>query len=55
MSSNFLDMSGYAVYVWGSYGVTLLVFGWNVLAPQLGRREVLRRLREAAAEPGSGA
>jgi heme exporter protein D len=28
----FFDMGGYARYVWPSYGLTLLVLGWNLLA-----------------------
>ena len=51
--SDFLAMGGYAPYVWGSYGATALVFAWNLLAPRLQRREVLRRLRSAStAEKG---
>ncbi|QFY41636.1 heme exporter protein CcmD [Candidatus Methylospira mobilis] len=28
----FFDMGGYARYVWPSYGLALLVLGWNLLA-----------------------
>jgi heme exporter protein D len=28
----FLDMGGYARYVWPSYGLALLVLGWNLFA-----------------------
>jgi heme exporter protein D len=45
--SEFLNMGGYAFYVWGSYGAGALVFGWNLLAPALRRREVLRRLADS--------
>ena len=48
--SDFLNMGGYAVYVWGSYGAALAVFVWNVVAPQLERRAVLQRLRDSAAQ-----
>lgn len=44
MSSNYLDMSGYAAYVWGSYGFAAAVFAWNLIAPRLRRREILKEL-----------
>lgn len=44
MSSEFLNMSGYAVYVWGSYGFAAIVFAWNLIAPRLRRREILKEL-----------
>lgn len=46
MSGEFWNMGGYALYVWGSYGAGLAVFAWNVLAPWLRRRQVLRKLKE---------
>ena len=46
MSSNFFDMGGYALYVWSSYGIALVVFVWNVLAVRAGRRAAQRRLTE---------
>ena len=46
MSSNFWDMGGYALYVWGSYGLALVVFAWNVIAVRAARRSVQRRLVE---------
>ncbi len=46
--SDFFAMGGYAMYVWGSYGAALAVLAWNLAAPRLARREVLRRLREGA-------
>ena len=41
----FLEMGGYGLYVWGSYGVALLLMG---LEPWLVRRRHRRALREAA-------
>jgi heme exporter protein D len=38
--SDFLSMGGYAWYVWGSYGVTVLVLALEVIA-------LRRRAREA--------
>jgi heme exporter protein D len=46
MSSNFWQMGGYAPYVWGSYGLAVVVFAWNVIAVRIGRRSVHRRLSE---------
>jgi heme exporter protein D len=43
----FLEMGGYAFYVWGSYGAALAVFAWNVVAPRLERARLQRALREA--------
>ena len=40
--SDFLSMGGYAWYVWGSYGVTVLVLVLEVMA-------LRRRVREAKA------
>ena len=40
--SEFLSMGGYAWYVWGSYGVTVLVLVFEVIA-------LRRRAREAKA------
>jgi len=51
--SEFWSMGGYALYVWGSYAAALAVFGWNVLAPYLERRAVLRKLRAAGNEAGA--
>jgi heme exporter protein CcmD len=44
--SEFLAMDGYAVFVWPSFLLTVLVLVWGVLAPW--RRH--RRLRRALAE-----
>lgn len=41
----FFAMGGYAVYVWPSYAVFLLVLLADALAPVLRRRRVLRELR----------
>lgn len=43
--NEFLDMGGYAFYVWGSFGAALVVFAWNVLAPCLERARLRRALR----------
>lgn len=38
----------YAVFIWSSYALTLAVLLWNALAPRLRRRELQRKLSEAA-------
>jgi heme exporter protein D len=55
--SEFFAMNGYAFYVWGSYGVTLLVFAVEILLVRHRRSNVLRELRlmrEDSAEQGNG-
>lgn len=47
LTAEFWQMGGYAVYVWGCYGATALVFAWNLLAPALCRRELIARLQDA--------
>ncbi len=42
----FWSMSGYAAYVWGSFGLTLVVYLWNWLAPRRRRREILESVME---------
>ena len=41
--SEFLAMGGYGFYVWGSYGLALLVLLLNLYLP-LRRRKTVRRL-----------
>jgi heme exporter protein D len=47
--SDFFHMGGYALYVWFSYAVALVVLGGTILVPLLRhrrlRRELERRLR----------
>ena len=43
--SEFFYMNGYAFYVWGSYGVTLLVFLVEVAMVRNRRKQALRQLR----------
>lgn len=43
--SEFFAMNGYAFYVWGSYGLTLLVFLVETVAVRRRRTLVLRQLR----------
>lgn len=41
---NFLAMGGYAVYVWGSYGVTLALIVAEVALLRMRRRSMLTML-----------
>lgn len=51
--NEFLDMGGYAFYVWTSYALALFVLGLNWLLPRRALRQrrqaLLRRARPAAA------
>ncbi len=42
--ADFLNMGGYALYVWGSFGVTALVLIAEVWQVRAKRRETLRNL-----------
>lgn len=46
--SDFFAMGGYALYVWGSYGVTVLVLAIEVVLVLQKKRSVLRRLAQLA-------
>ena len=37
--AQFLNMGGYGLYVWGSYGAGLAVFAWNLLYPPITSNE----------------
>lgn len=41
----FLNMGGYAGYVWSSYGIAMLVLLLNLLVSRRRHKSVLRRLR----------
>ena len=41
--ADLLDMGGYALYVWGSFGMTAVVLGWEAVM-------LLQRHRRAADE-----
>lgn len=48
--SEFANMGGYGLYVWGSFGVTGLVLAWEVAALALRRRALARDIDDPAAE-----
>jgi heme exporter protein D len=41
--SKFFSMGGYALYVWGSYGVTFVLLGAEVLILLKRKRDLARR------------
>ncbi len=41
----FIDMGGYAGYVWSSYGLALLVFGLSIILPLKEKRQLEKRIR----------
>lgn len=51
--SDFLQMGGYAFYVWSAYSLTLVVLGGALLAPWLRYRQLRRELarRERRRQP----
>ncbi len=51
---DWLEMGGYALYVWGSYGVTAAVLAAEVVALARGRRTLLRRLGRINRNPAVG-
>ncbi|VAW99606.1 Cytochrome c-type biogenesis protein CcmD, interacts with CcmCE [hydrothermal vent metagenome] len=45
MSLNeFLNMGGYAAYVWSSYGITAVVLIWQVIGPIIQRKQIIKKL-----------
>jgi heme exporter protein D len=42
--AEFLNMGGYAFYVWTSYGLTLVVLLANIIFPIVQRKQLLRSL-----------
>ncbi len=52
--TEWLDMGGYAVYVWGSYGVTAALMAVEVVALARGRRTLLHRLGRINRNPAPG-
>ena len=43
--SDFLEMGGYGLYVWGSFGMTALALAWEVLMVVQRQRRALREAR----------
>jgi heme exporter protein D len=45
--SEFLSMGGYGLYVWGSYGVTLVLLGGEVIMLWKRKRDLANRANAA--------
>ncbi len=43
--ADFVDMGGYALYVWGSLAMTVAALGWEALTLAQRRRAALEELR----------
>jgi len=53
--SDFLAMGGYALYVWGSYGVAALLIAIELAALRARRMKAIDELRRARAAAGGSA
>ncbi|MET4694524.1 heme exporter protein CcmD [Endozoicomonas lisbonensis] len=42
--SSLVHMDGHGIYVWSTYGIGMAVIAYNVIAPLLSRKKLLRRL-----------
>jgi heme exporter protein D len=51
--SDFLAMGGYALYVWGSYGMTALIVAVELAALRARRVRAMDELRRARAAMGT--
>ena len=51
---DFLSMGGYALYVWGSYGVTLALIAIEVVLLRLRKRNILDQLGALARQNETG-
>ncbi len=45
--SDFFHMGGYAVFVWTSYGLALLMVVVNIVSPIIERKRVIARVKRA--------
>ena len=43
--SEFFHMGGYAVYVWSSYGLALVVLGWVMISPIFTKKGIIKELK----------
>jgi heme exporter protein D len=44
-ASEFFNMGGYAVYVWSSYGIALVLLGWTFISPIFTKKSIIKELR----------
>lgn len=52
--SELFSMGGYERYVWGSVLLGVATFAWNLLAPALQRRAVMRQLADGDSDESAG-
>lgn len=45
--ADFFHMGGYAVYVWSSYGLALLLVLANIVSPIIERKRVIAKVKRA--------
>ena len=43
--SEFLDMGGYAFYVWTSYGISTALLVWVFISPIFNKKNIIKELR----------
>lgn len=43
--SEFLDMGGYAFYVWSSYGLATVLLAWTFFSPIFSKKSIIKELR----------
>ena len=43
--SEFFYMGGYALYVWSSYGLALVVLAWIFVSPIYTKKSIIKELR----------
>jgi len=48
--TEFLNMGGYAAYVWSAYGICAAIMFWNVFAARKESRATLRRIKQRLAQ-----
>jgi heme exporter protein CcmD len=46
LTAGFWHMSGYAPYVWGSFGFAAAIFLWNWWAPRVRRRRLIETVHD---------
>lgn len=44
--SEFVQMGGHGLYVWTSYGIALIVLGYNILNPMVNRRNFMKMQKQ---------
>jgi len=44
-ASEFFNMGGYAVYVWSSYGIALVLLGWTFISPIFTKKSIIKELK----------